>query len=330
MIKSIPYLGIALGIGSLAGGCSVYPVSQEASGDNTFNIVAKVRCEVRDALRGIVITEAEKYLSDRVYGSESGLELAARLKANPQDFSRLRTELFTPSLRKAIAYYQNSTINYDFTLQGTESNVQGVQGGLIRTLPRDVAVVGFGLEGDRTRDVKRNFEISDHAITLAQKPDEDYCRMVRDVAFIYPMGGQKNIRDLIENFIFLNLDGELEGSTKEPNIRRMGDTILFRTRLTGNLAPGFTFTPPGGALGLSGLSFRNTNFREDYHQVIVTITTSAVGAGKGLSGRGLSGKAPPSDQRREQDGTNSIAVIRAKNLQDAVIQLGDGISRLSR
>jgi hypothetical protein len=175
--------------------------------------------------------------------------------------------------------------------------------------------------------VKRNFEISDHAITLAQKPDEDYCRTVRDVEFIYPMGGQKNIRDLIENFIFLNLDGELEGSTKEPNIRRMGDTILFRTRLTGNLAPGFTFTSLGSALGLSGLSIRNTNSREDYHQVIITITTSAVGA---PNVRGLSAKAPPPAQRREADGANSIRVIREKNLQDAVIQLGDGLSRLSR
>ena len=133
---------------------------------------------------------------------------------------------------------------------------------MIRSLPREVAVVGFGLEGDRTRDVKRNFEISDHAITLAKKPDEDYCRTARNVEFIYPMGGQKNIRDLIENFIFINLDSDLEGSEKKPNICRMGDTILFRTRLTNNLAPGFT------------------------------ITTSAVGT---RTGRGLSGKTPPPD-----------------------------------
>ena len=327
MITTIRHFGVVLGIGALTGACSVYPLSQETGGDNTFNIVAKVRCEVRDALRDIVITEAEKYVTERAYGTESGLAFAARLRAQPSDFSRLKTALFSPDLRTAIAYYQNSTINYDFTLQGTESNIQGVQGGLIRTLPRNVAVVGFGLEGDRTRDVKRNFEISDHAITLAQKPDEDYCRTVRDVEFIYPMGGQKNIRDLIENFIFLNLDGGLEGSTKEPNIRRMGDTILFRTRVTGNLAPGFTFTPIGSALGLSGLSFRNTNYREDYHQVIITITTSAVGA---PNGGGLSAKAPPPAQRREADGANSIRVIREKNLQDAVIQLGDGLSRLSR
>lgn len=327
MITTVRHFGLALGISALTGACSAYPLPQETSGDNTFNIVAKVRCEVRDALRGIVITEAAKYLTERAYGTESGLELAARLRERPADFSRLRTELFTPSLRNAIAYYQNSTINYDFTLQGIESNVQGFQGGLIRSLPREVAVIGFGLEGDRTRDVKRNFEISDHAITLARKTDEDYCLTVRNIELIHPMGGQKNIRDLVENFIFLNLDGELEGSTKEPNIRRMGDTILFRTRLTGNVAPGFTFTPLGSALGLSGLSFRNTNFREDYHQVIITITTSEVGPFKGGS---LSAKAPPTDQRRERDGAASIKAIREKNLQDAVIQLGDGFSRLSR
>ena len=96
MIRSIRCFGIALWIGSLAGDCSGYPVSQGTSGDNTFNIVAKVRRKVRDALRGIVMTEAEKYLTKRVYGTRSGFELATLLRQDSSGFADLRTELFIP------------------------------------------------------------------------------------------------------------------------------------------------------------------------------------------------------------------------------------------
>lgn len=328
-------------IAAFASACSVYPLPQDVSGVTTKSIVQKMRCEARDALRRAAIRHLRSLTDGKpVAWGLTGPALADDLESHPNNFLKLKIATLRGKAQDDFKYYANSQVAYDFTLRGLESNTQGLDVAADQLFLRRVNSVGFKAEGLRERDVSRSFILVDGFETLTTEVGDTYCNEVRGIDLIYPMAGSAPLDDLVETYVYTNAFAEfgtkdskpvgIKGTDALPAVPQMADTIIFKTRLTGNIDPGVAFNPVGPGLFLSSIAFRNDNYREDNHKVIVTLTTAPVTTLKGRTLAGLPLTRAPGQALRLETGVGSITFQRNKNYQDNIGRIGDGISRLSR
>lgn len=132
---------------------------------------------------------------------------------------------------------------------------------------------------------------------------------------------------MIDSFVFINKNGSFRGTPSGPDISTMSDTIVFSTKLSGNVSPTLTLNPSQlYGFELSRVTQTNDNFREDRHQVIITTTLPSI---KGFPY--YSGNNPPTftdDDPRLLVAADSVRETRRRNFEDAVTQFGASFSRM--
>ncbi|WP_375462512.1 hypothetical protein [uncultured Methylobacterium sp.] len=316
--------------------CSSYPLPQDVSGFDTAAIIANVRCEARDAVRDAVIANLKTF-KEPVYRDMTGPELAEALEYGRKPFSEIRIDDLKGKAYEPFKYYRNTQIAYDFSLKGDVSNTQGFDLALVRNFGLRKDTLGFKDSSERQRQVTRGFWAWDRFETVINIPNA-YCDKAKIVNLVYSITGSMPIYDLISNYISANnLEilakpkdaGNVRGTEEAPAIPQMGDIISFRTKLVGNMTPTFNYNPIGSGLLVSSLALTNENYREDTHMVTVTVST----AREAVIGRTRAGKAvkqQPTDDERLLTARASIDSQRERRFRDAVIDIGEGISRLSR
>lgn len=330
--KYFPFLFV-----SLTSACAPYPLSQDTSGYNTYQIVANIRCEARDAIRASAISYLKYYPEIR---TKNGMVLADYLKDNPLEFETANINLLTGDSRQIFAYYKNSQIAYEFSLRGTEANTQGFDLGLERSFGLRKDTLGFKTEAQRSRDMTRSFFIWDKFEDLIKVNDE-YCSNGKSVNIVYPITGTLPISDLIMNYIEMNSLGILanksSGSTRPtivgteelPAIPSMGDTIIFKTRLDGNMSPNFNYNPAGLGLLVSSLALRNDNYREDTHTLTITVSTAPEKISYSEKSQNRA-KRPADNQSRLSAAINSVNSQRTIRLENSIINLSNSLSRIAQ
>lgn len=353
-------------IASVVGACSVYPLPQETTGATTEQIVQHVRCEARDGLRATVLQALDTHYKDVfVRGRMKGPDLATKLREDPSYWHKLSVDGFSGDAKEAFKYYENSQIAYEFTLDLQESNTDTAGIKLSRNFTsKRVDTLDFGGISARGRSNKRNFNIVDTFGELALKVPDAYCNTPATVNFVYPIVGSLPIHDLLRSYIetneFHNLGGPgttdfkaIFGTRSSPAVPQMGDTIIFTTRFTGSFGP--TFAPAaivGAGFLPTSATFKTEDFREDKHQVIIVVSTSpeaakldpvnprlapplAFGAGAGGSPAPArtTGLRPSSNglltDARFRYGIRTLELQRQKNVDDAIVRIGDSLSRLA-
>ena len=329
---------------ALSGGaCSTYPLPQDTTGSLTHQIVAHVRCEARDGLRKTAIEQLARYFATTpVLGSETGGELARRLDRNRDAFLHLEIKRFTPAARKIFSFYANSQIAYAFTLDLTESNVDGFNVGFSRAFSARRDGVALGATSSRSRNVKRDFNIVDTFGELALKVDDGYCSEKNGINIVYPLVGKLPIEDLISNYIEMNqfsiLGGggtdrkAVFGTEANPAIPQMGDTIIFDTKFTGTAGPTFALNPAGMGFLLASADFKTEDYRQDRHQLIITVSTAPDQAKAHRLNPGSPSVAPfvagrNAEQSRVDFARETLFLQREKNVDDALIQFGNSVAR---
>src|SRR3712207_4108460 len=86
----------------LAEGCSLHPVPEDVPGLNTYMIVQRIRCEMRDAIRAAIIDEV-KHKSPTV---------AEDLLRNPKLFEKFPIYRLHPDDQKIILNYDQGSVAY--------------------------------------------------------------------------------------------------------------------------------------------------------------------------------------------------------------------------
>jgi hypothetical protein len=86
----------------------------------------------------------------------------------------------------------------------------------------------------------------------------------------YPIVGTIGISEMIETFIALAMNTNLEGgATVQNGPPTMADTLSFTTTLTAGITPTLALTPVGSGTQLTGSTLGFNFTRADIHQVIV-------------------------------------------------------------
>ena len=312
-------------------GCANYPLPQDVAGPGTEAIVHNLRCEARAAVRHAALDELRTHLDGTtIYTvpkgrSYSGPELAAALE---QGSVRFNIKDLTGPIRTKFEYYSHTQIAFDFTLDGNESNTQGIQLGLTKGIATPIDTIALHGTSSRVRDVSRSFVTVDTFENLADKVTDQFCQdAFRYVNIVYPIAGKLDVFDLVDNYIKLNSFDSLsnkdatskpQGTHTQPAIPIMADTIVFTTTLTANIDPTLNYSPLAKVFSLTSLGIQNDNARQDKHTVIATLITEPVDP--------KTKQAPNPDKVRE-DAATAVQKQREKLVQDSIISIGSALSQ---
>jgi hypothetical protein len=259
-------LALSFGLGA----CSIHPLPENVTGNNTSAIVRKIRCEARDA----VIQTALRYLEREGFEyDESGLR-ALNLKKLP----------FKKRVQDNLKLFAQTGIVYSFTLQGTESGGLSTTADIVKPLTHGTGTLTPTLSNTLSRDNIRAFTISDNFRSLVQDVKDSYCNFdPPGPNYEYPITGRIGIDEMIKTFISLTLFGDLGGPqdvTKIGPPKALGpptmvDTITFITTLSAGFTPKMVLSPVGKSWQLMDATFPLSAARTDKHAVIVGLALPA-------------------------------------------------------
>ncbi|SDJ99814.1 hypothetical protein SAMN05216338_10792 [Bradyrhizobium sp. Rc2d] len=246
-------------------GCAIKPLPQDVTGNDTYRIVEKIRCETRDAIRSFILGELDK--QDR--------SLADALRNGTLTFAELNRyrQKLSPEAQTDFDKYDQAAIAYDFTFDITEKNNVSAGADFLRTFSRGPLTLGVAGSNERQRQNTRNFRVTDSFEELVTKVSDGYCTD-RELApnYVYPITGSIGMVELVGTFLDLNQSGNLAGPKDAPNVPQVADTIAFTTTFTASTSPKLVLTPLAKGFEFTGVSLSADASRSDIHKVIIALS----------------------------------------------------------
>ena len=303
-----------LALGLLAG-CAVNPMSQDMTGFQSKDIVHVIRCVARDAIRKKFAAVFREFQNDRVFLGKTGPELADWLEDRPARWRQIKFDQFSPYSAPTFKFYENTSISFDLTLDGTESNTAGIDVALLKPVIGGTNSFGVVAKNERTRETKTQSTYYDSFASLMLELTDDYCSGVPEtINILYPIAGVQRLDVIIDDFIEESQTDNLGGKTKYQDAEKTA-TITFTTKFTGNFDPTLTRTSVGGIFVPSSLKLNSDNYRLDTHTLLIFIALPSDRS-----------KLPKYDQYGRLLGVDKSTIdqkfeqIRTRNFQDAVVR----------
>jgi hypothetical protein len=268
----------------LLAGCAIHPLPEDFAGVQTYQIVRQIRCEARQAVIDLTL----EYLRGGTKVDAISRSIGERFDRNPETIDNLNPDLFKGPVHDALKVFWDTGIAYNFNLEMTEVNNINTSFNILKPFTNASGTVGFGAGLDRQRQNTRTFTVTDTFGNLVKKLPRNVCAgQVKGENYIYPMTGTIGINNMIQDFVFLSLFGNLAGKAEAPDgPPTMVDALEFQTFLSGNASPTITFSPVGKALSVSNASLTGTISRKDLHKVVVGLALSKASQGQLPSVRG--------------------------------------------
>jgi hypothetical protein len=142
-------------------GCTLYPVPEDVTGVDTYNIVRQIRCETREAVRDLILTELKREATDSP--DQPANPIALRL-VQEYEADREQMDNFSPNIFSGQSYIQfrnfynviySVGIAYNFDLTMNEENDVGTMiDALGAWAPK--FTLGFGADVNRGRSNERS------------------------------------------------------------------------------------------------------------------------------------------------------------------------------
>jgi hypothetical protein len=247
-----------------AAGCAIHPLPEDVTGLRTHEIVQKIRCEARGAVRDNLVRWL-KTLDDPAMQ-----RLAADNESGARPVNTLNDRLFRGSVRDIVRKFENSAIAYNFTFDMTELNNFDPTIDFIKTLTNGSKTLGISAGLDRSRENIRTFTITDTFLHLLTDIKEGYCsQLVGGKNYLYPVTGNIGIDEMIRTFVELALFDNLSTDPTKSGPPTLSDQIMFTTLISGSVTPKIVLMPVTAAWQLADASFTATATRKDVHTVTV-------------------------------------------------------------
>jgi hypothetical protein len=269
-------------------GCSIHPLPEDVTGYDTVQIVSRIRCEVRDGIRGYVLTALER--QERSSKFPRYLDLVRGLENGTLKWKDLRDHLRTFSVDSSTVAvferYNSAAIGYEFSFDATEKNVNGGSLDFLGILSNGAVKLGLSAASDLNRVNTRTFRVVDSFEFLATILPEEYCSpnsysihaSGSKKNWIYPISGSLGLTELIGTFLNLNQSGNLVSMTEsasEVEVPTIVDVMLFTTKFTGGASPSVELTPVGKRFSLTRAQYTTTNERLDAHRLRIVVKLPA-------------------------------------------------------
>jgi hypothetical protein len=197
----------------LMSGCAIHPVPEDVTGLATSDIVKQIRCETRDAARGVI----RKYLGYMATQHDpAGQALLEKFEADPDSMVYFNPERDLPGedrriYRDAFKVIYSAAVAYSFDLSMIEDN--NLKGTVNFIGPWNVAKVTLGItpELNRQRRNDRLFTISDRLdfllvnLNTSNSRGKQYCdgHIALGPNYIYPIAGHIGIYNTVDTFFQL-------------------------------------------------------------------------------------------------------------------------------
>jgi hypothetical protein len=266
----------------LLSGCSIHPLPEDVTGVSTPDIVRRIRCEGREAIKTMIVDYLTAMAREHP-DIELFSDLLAKYRNDPQSIRDFHYNLFKrPGLMKVywlVKLFYDAAVAYNFELTMTEDNNLSSEVDVIRPIvnPKFTMAVTGGASRKRSND--RVFTTSDTFNGLLKLPDE-YCKdHIVGPNYIYPIAGRIGLDKVMLDFINLTLFDNLGGSSgsgtssgnakTKPGPPTMSEKLTFTTAITGGVNPVATFMPIGRHFQMSGASLNGLADRTDVHQVTI-------------------------------------------------------------
>jgi hypothetical protein len=280
-----------VGFSLLLPACAIHPLPEDVTGDTTYHIVQKIRCEARDALTKLAIRGLRESQNPRTQ------DLAQKLAAGEVDVIQIFKD---PKLSRDVDpdVHQNfdimalSAIGFDFTLTGTENNDTRAAANFRYPLWDGVFNLGVSAGNTRERQNERKLRVGHTFIELYDQTRKEVCDRIAAGTgnLIYPITGKIGLEELINTFYLLNrpynenlyLPVERHGpvdvayknlvSKNLADVGKLTDTLMFTTTLSAGATPSITLNPiPARAFRLADANLELIAKRTDVHKVAISV-----------------------------------------------------------
>ena len=237
----------------------MHPLPEDVTPLNTYQIVQKIRCEVRDSL-GLFVIGAIK---------DSDPDIAADLKSGKRKFASVESKHLTPNGRAILQRYEKSALAYEFVFDMTENNTAGGNIGVASILSRGPLTFTASAGAAKTRRNKRNFRIVDSFGRLLRTlPDRICDNIEKGENAAYPITGTIGMTEVLKTFLDLNQSGNLSGA----QIPTLAETLEFTTRLDVAAGGGVKLEALGRRTRVSDAALSASAYREDKHNLTITLS----------------------------------------------------------
>jgi hypothetical protein len=281
-------------------GCAIKPLPEDYAGVNTYEIVRRVRCEMRDAIRGYVIASVR----------EKNPELADRLK-DDHTYRTTDPKLFDTDTQAGLAAYSPTVIGYRFTFNILEKNNATVGAGFSDALTRGAVTLGISGTNQRWRGNERSFRVVDTFERLTMTIDNRYCNMTsRHADYAYPIAGGLRLDEMVGTFLDLNQSVNLGNVDPQQQGATLTDTIQFKTVIAGVFNPSVGVKPLGDNFEIVSAGVNIDAAREDTHSVtiVLTLPPDAALGGLSIAERRIEQEIDAAEDRQTSDVLQSLGV----------------------
>jgi hypothetical protein len=271
----------AIAATALLSGCAIHPVPEDVTGVNTYHIVRQIRCEAREAVKGVVIERLDALAR---HGDQIAQTVLLQYQNNPESISDFTPGVFRgpqyEEVRHALNVIYSAAIAYNFDLTMTEDNNLGTSINLLGPW-KPKFTLGIGADANRQRSNERTFTISDTFDFLLRNLNrpgpargQRYCDgfIVSQANYIYPIAGHIGVDKSVRTFLELTYFGNLAGDKANPgasNAPNMADKLTFTTTVDASATPMVTFAPVSAGFQLADASLTGSLKRSDVHQVTI-------------------------------------------------------------
>jgi hypothetical protein len=270
-------LVLTLASALLGSGCAIHPQPKDVTGVPTFEIVQRIRCETRQSVIALTLD----YARSRDETRDIAQQLAAEFEANPDASTKLNPNLFPGEVRKTLTAFWTTGVAYNFKLDMTEIN--NADGSLNVASLFGRRLFGIALQAglDRTRENTRTFTVTDNFGELVKGLTGCKNELVGP-NYIYPITGRIGVEDMIQEFVYMSIFGNLGAETTTAATVPKGpptlvDALAFTTKISGSVNPTVAFSPVGKELGVTAAGVDLAASRTDLHQVVVGLALAPTG-----------------------------------------------------
>lgn len=251
--------------------CAIQPQIEDFTGITSQDVVIFTRCQARAGLRAHLAEVMRAYGQAPAYENRTGEQMARWIEENPYEFKNIKYEKFRDGPRRLVAFYKDSAITYDFTIEANEVNTAGFDLTVRRNFSNGLNRFGISLQNDRTRDAKftqRHFDTFDSLLRTPQS----YCDGIpKHANYLFPATGLTRVSEVVGDFTRANQNLNLIGDKESPDIPERTATITFTTKTAANFGPGWELDPVRGAYIATSVGAKSDNSRQDKHQIIVIV-----------------------------------------------------------
>ena len=307
-------------------GCAVHPLPEQVTGQPTYHIVQKIRCEAAEAIHKLAIRALrESYL-------QSTLDLADDIERGRYSVTqvfgdaRLHRKI-DENVYRNFELFALSAVGLGFTFTMTEHNESSNGVGFGMPFVNGSFALGLGAGHLLERTNERKLTTAHTFLELYELTTPEVCGNIAAKAgnLIYPIVGAVGLQEVFETFYLLNRppNAKLRPIESEAfknrgiglDVTDFSDTLTFTTKFGASVNPSITLAP--GALHqfrLASASVNASAFRNDEHKLRITVAVgkpvTSLAQARGLVGLRV---AQPAAAAAKVDAVQRIYELRTED-----------------